>query len=1161
MSKRTVYIIILWIVLHTSAHLSAQDISNRRFGTIRLDSTSMVLDSLSIMPGSLSITGLDTADYTIDYPTATLHLKNPSKVGSNVTYTYRSMLRDLSRPVSHKSPDLILPHFVDDPTRSHLAPITAPTNRSIFDSDLQGTGSISRGISVGNNQNFVLNSHLNLQLAGTIAPGVEILANITDENLPIQPEGNTRYLKDFNKVFIQLTYKDRLRIEAGDIEITSPTGSHFLQVDRQFIGMKATVNSPIDSTNHLRNTVGGGLSKGKYMRHSITPINGVQGPYRLTGELSETNIIILSGSEQVYLDGVLLTRGQDEDYVIDYNMGEITFTPKRLITEHSRIIVSFEYSDQYYSRYNLFTSNTITHEKNSKLTLDVNFFHEQDLKNQSIRPELTPEQMMFLSGIGDRNDLALFETASPVTEFTGNEILYHRKDTLVEGEYYAPVYVYAGNSHDSVYRVTFSYVGVGKGDYILAQSTANGKMYQWVAPVNGQPQGDYAPVALLNAPKMHDLATVGASYAFNNRLKAGAEVAFSYLDQNLFSKNDDRGNAGLACKADLEFNQPLRARRSQDTAWRYLLNLNYEYVQRNYNPLQSYRDVEFFRNYNLSSDFTNNTDEHLLQLNTGFAHPTCGSTAYTANWLYRAGEMSGLRQQLTSQHRFKGWSWNANTAHLLSADSVQTTNFLKSNNDFSYNLPHISIGVRDNLEYNLFRQAADHAIRANSYAFNEAALYLKNGDTLPYSFQLQYLNRIDYYTQHNTLTLNTIAHEAQTSFECSHWKNNRLKGTFTYRNDQYRDTMHRSQSEHNFVGSIDYYGKFWKGAITLGLYYEVGSGLEQKKSYSFLKVAAGQGTHVWNDYNQNGIEEMDEFEPAAFQSEADYVKVWLPTNEFVNTRNCGATQTLQLRPGAVWKNKKGFLQFLSMFSNSTSLRTYQKNTLQHDIRSINPYQFNLDDSVLVSQNLNLKNSLGFSLPNPYLTADYTYYNAQSKNLLYYGMESNRSINHQVTLRSSPHKILIIKTIYTNNTHNSNSDYLNNRSFDILSHTLNHSITLNFPFQLSLTAICEMAYKNNRIGNDRANLYTAELTADFRMKQRGTISLNLRYTHINYNQQENSAVAYEMLGGLTTGNNFLWNATYQTKLFEYLQLNLQYEGRLTNDNRLIHTGFLQLKALF
>ena len=126
MSKRTVYIFILWIVLHTSAHLSAQDISNRRFGTIRLDSTSVVLDSLSIMPGSLSLAGLDTADYVIDYPTATLHLKDPAKVGTTVTYTYRSMLRNLSRPVSHKSPDLILPTSWTTPPAATSPPSPLP---------------------------------------------------------------------------------------------------------------------------------------------------------------------------------------------------------------------------------------------------------------------------------------------------------------------------------------------------------------------------------------------------------------------------------------------------------------------------------------------------------------------------------------------------------------------------------------------------------------------------------------------------------------------------------------------------------------------------------------------------------------------------------------------------------------------------------------------------------------------------------------------------------------------------------------------------------------------------------------------------------------------------------------------------------------------------
>jgi len=40
-----------------------------------------------------------------------------------------------------------------------------------------------------------------------------------------------------------------------------------------------------------------------------------------------------------------------------------------------------------------------------------------------------------------------------------------------------------------------------------------------------------------------------------------------------------------------------------------------------------------------------------------------------------------------------------------------------------------------------------------------------------------------------------------------------------------------------------------------------------------------------------------------------------------------------------------------------------------------------------------------------------------------------------------------------------------------------------------------------------------------------------------------------------------NVAYQTKLFDYLQINLQYEGRLTQDNTVIHVGFLQLKAYF
>jgi hypothetical protein len=1101
--------------------------------TIRIDSVSInkVFFKLQDRLGN----DVDTTYYKVDFRNSIITFRNGYTGTDTLTMRYLSYPDYLTRKYSIYDDSRV----VSNEAGNNLYKVDrGPLNTFKPFDGLTTSGSITRGITVGNNQNAVVNSNLDLQITGKLSETVSLRASIQDSNIPLQEGGYSQKLDEFDQIFIEL-FSNNWNIRAGDLFLENRQ-SRFLNFNKKVQGVSAGVVFGKESKTTV--SAAAALVRGQYARSTFIGQEGNQGPYKLRGPNNELYVLVISGSERVFVNGILLERGENNDYVIDYNAGEIIFTSLFPITSEMRINIEYQYSERSFTRFVAYGG--VNHEAKT-WSLAGYVYSENDVKNQPLQQNLSPEQVAILQQAGD--DIALMTAPSAYADsYSENKVLYKR--TLLGDTY---IYEYTNNPEDELYNVRFSLVGNNQGNYILSNAAAIGRIYEYVPPVNGIPQGNFEPIVRLTPPTKIQIATVLGKYNPSEKTYIDFEGGISNNDLNLYSSTDDGDNQGLAGKINA------KQRLYTGTKWEVDAFANYQFVQKEFRTIERLFNIEFSRDWNLNGIATTDGNQSYLVSGAAFRFPQKGQVNYQLEKLDFTGQFNGTRHVVDGRYSHNGLLVQDRGSWLKSDSDYAESEFLRNEALAKYHLKKNWVGGSMRLEDNRERVKATGQLSFLNQRFNEFGAFIGRGDSTKVFVELGYLQRTNDSLVGGFLQKVNTSQSYYLKSKLIQTDKSDLSVFINYRNLKFEDPAFKDEPSLN--SRILYNDRYWDQLLQVNAAYETTSGTIAQQEFTYLEVEPGQGVYTWNDYNNNGIQELQEFEVAAFIDQAKYVRVFLPNQVFLRTHQNKFSTSLTFNP-MQWQNAEDFRKILSYFYNQTSYLIERKIQRDSGNFDLNPFETSTDD--LLGLTSSFRNSFFYNRGKQDHSVIYTYIQNRGRSLLNIGSQENSNSSHQLQYNHLVQKTWLFgfnaQTIETTSV----SDNYASRNYTIEGYLLSPKVSYIFSKNASWDIFYEYRSKENRIG-DLETLYQQRLGTSFSYASDKQFTMNGEFSYYqnDFTGNELSPAAYQMLEGLQPGENLTWRLLLQKNLTQYLDVNVNYQGRKSETSKTIHTGSIQLRAYF
>lgn len=471
----------------------------------------------SIIAGSESVTHQDSLlqsglDYKMDYTEGVIYFLKEFSHTAEIQYSI--IPKHLTRNLYYFIPQ-------NDTLKTALPDLVQRKNIFSFpETRINIAGSKSIAISVASDDDFSIDQTLFLAIDGELSKNLFLKAQLTDSQSPLTPEGDSRELSSLDQIFIKI-YGRQYEIMFGDMDIRYQN-TEFINYYNKIEGVKAAWFGK----HSIRGAVA--ISKGKQAVFSFNGQTAKQGPYYLLVEGG--NVQLIPATDEVYLNGVLMLRGND--YTIDYAEGSITFTSRHFIDSSNLIYVRFQYSDEEFRKYKYLADSEIN--LLPGLQLRTHLIVENDDSKNPLVGELTSEEKEILKQAGDGpawiDGVIVADDGNYVVEYTETGEAYYR---------------FVGTDTEGNYHITFTNVGTGNGSYIQSAPY----QFEFVGTGNG----NWIPMRLLPAPEHlanYDMSLDWEKYIFSLK----GEGILSVYDKNKFSTLDNSDNFGYGSFSQIMIN-------------------------------------------------------------------------------------------------------------------------------------------------------------------------------------------------------------------------------------------------------------------------------------------------------------------------------------------------------------------------------------------------------------------------------------------------------------------------------------------------------------------------------------------------------------------------------------------------------------------------------